>query len=59
MREERSVIVCEGCGVQLAGWRIEVTLPFFMLEQADEAHVMYHLSREREPAAEDEVHESV
>ena len=47
MREERSVIVCEGCGVQLAGWRIEVTLPFFLLEQADDAHVMYHLSQER------------
>ena len=58
MREERSVIVCEGCGVQLAGWRIDLVLPFFLLEQADEAHVMWHLSQESEPPAEDEVHES-
>ena len=47
MREERSVIVCEGCGVQLAGWRIEMSLPFFLLEQADEAHAVWHLSQER------------
>ena len=46
--------MCESCRVELAGWRIEVVLPFFLLEQADDAHVMYHLSRERvegEPTA--------
>ncbi len=47
VREERTIIVCESCGTELVGWRIEVTLPFFLLEQADEAHVMYHLSQER------------
>jgi hypothetical protein len=47
VRERRSVIICEGCGAQLAGWRIEVTLPFFLLEQADDAHVMWHLSQGR------------
>ncbi len=47
VREERSVIVCEACRAELVGWRIEVSLPFFLLEQADDAHVMYHLSRER------------
>jgi hypothetical protein len=48
VREEGSIIVCEGCGVELMGWRIEVTLPFFLLEQADDAHVMWHLSQERQ-----------
>lgn len=47
MREERTIIVCESCRVELAGWRIEVILPFFLLEQADDAHVMWHLSQER------------
>lgn len=47
LREERSVIICEECGTQLAGWRLELVLPFFLLQQADEAHVMYHLSQER------------
>ncbi len=47
VREERTIIVCESCRTELVGWRIEVTLPFFLLEQADDAHVMYHLSRER------------
>jgi hypothetical protein len=41
MREERTIIVCESCRVELAGWRIEVMLPFFLLEQADDAHVMW------------------
>jgi hypothetical protein len=39
MREERTIIVCESCRTELAGWRIEVILPFFLLEQADDAHV--------------------
>ena len=47
MREERTIIVCESCRTELAGWRIEVILPFFLLEQADDAHVMWHLSQER------------
>jgi len=59
MREERSVIVCDACGTQLAGWRIEVRLPFFMLEQADEAHAMWHLAQERgEAALQEEASES-
>ena len=33
--------------MELVGWRIEVMLPFFLLEQADDAHVMYHLAQER------------
>lgn len=47
MRDERSAIMCDACGTQLAGWRIEVRLPFFVLEQADELHAMWHLSQER------------
>ena len=53
------MILCESCRTELVGWRIEVTLPFFLLEQADDAHVMWHLSQERDEApAEDEVRES-
>jgi hypothetical protein len=47
LREERTIIVCESCRVELAGWRIEVALPFFLLEQAHDAHAMWHVSRER------------
>lgn len=47
MREERTIIVCESCRVELVGWRIEVVMPFFLLEQADDAQVMWHLEQER------------
>jgi len=61
MREERTIIVCESCRTELAGWRIEVVLPFFLVEQADAAHVMWSFPegsqerREGEEAAESEV----
>ena len=37
----------ESCRTELVGWHIEVVLPFFLLEQAEDAHMMWHLSQER------------
>lgn len=53
-REDSQVILCEDCGTQLMGWQMEVRLPFFLLEQADEAHAMWHLAQERGEQAPEE-----
>ena len=47
MREERTIIVCQSCRTELVGWSIEVTLPFFLVEKAGEAHAMWHLTQGR------------
>lgn len=54
LREERRIIVCEACRTELVGWSLEVTLPFFLLERAEEEHAMWHLSRERGTGEESE-----
>ena len=48
MADGGPIAACESCRTELVGWRIEVTLPSFLLEQADDAHVMWHLSQERQ-----------